>query len=290
MKIAMYSCFSDLVRQKGIEAAADAALAFGCEAVEFIDIHGRPSVIKNEEEAREFRRVLDAKGIKVACYSVGVNLALPEMSGYDSDAAEQYVCHCAKMAALVGSPYLHHTLVTGLNYDEKSYVRDFGKVAQMLLPHACAIADFCNSLGLTVLYEPQGVYVNGRENFTEFYNEMKRRGKRVGVCGDMGNPLFCDWRPEEFFEELASEIRHIHAKDYRLANADELHGSVRAYSSVGRKKIIPVPFGEGDVDIPRCIAAVRTQGYNGAIALEGEYHDVNKEIPLDVAAVKRFIE
>ena len=285
----MYSSFSDLVRQKGIEAAADIALAFGCEAVEFIDVYGKVPTVESEEDAREIRRVLDAKGLCVSCYSVAVDLALPETSGYDSDAAREYVCHSAKMAAIVGSPYLHHTLVLGLNYNEKTYERDFGRVMKMLLPHTLAIADLCNSLGLTVLYEPQGVYVNGRENFTAFYNEMKRQGKRVGVCGDMGNSLFCDWRPEEFFDELAPEIKHMHAKDYSVVNADELSEGVRAYSSVSGKRIIPIAFGEGDVDVPHCIAAVRAQGYDGAISLEGEYYDIDREIPLDVTAVKRFI-
>ena len=289
MKISMYSSFSDLVKQKGIEEAADTALAFGCEAVEFIDIYGKVPTVESEEEAREIRRVLDAKGLSVSCYSVAVDIALPETSGYDSDSAREYVCHSAKMAAIVGSPYLHHTLVLGLNYNEKTYVHDFGRVMKMLLPHTLAIADLCNSLGMTVLYEPQGVYVNGRENFTAFYNEMKRRGKRVGVCGDMGNSLFCDWRPEEFFDELAPEIKHVHAKDYNVVSADELSEGVLAYSSVSGKKIIPTAFGEGDIDVLRCIAAVRAQGYDGAIALEGEYHDIDREIPLDVAAVKRFI-
>ena len=286
MKIAMYSQFSNLVKENGIEAAADIARSYGCEAVEFIDVFGRPSVIDDEKTALEFRRVLKEKGLEVACYSVAVNLVLPSDSSFDSDAAERYVMHSAKMAAIVGSPYLHHTLVLELTYNEKSYVRDFGRVMEMLLPHTCAIADLCNSLGMTVLYEPQGYYANGRERFIAFYNEMKKRGKRVGVCGDMGNSLFCDWRPEDFFEELASEIKHIHAKDYILLT----DGNARGYSSVSGKKIVPVAFGEGDVDVARCISAVCEKGYGGAISLEGEYHDVEREILFDVAAVKRFIE
>ena len=286
MKIAMYSYFSDLVRQRGIEEAADVARSFGCDAVEFIDVYGKTSVIEDEKTALEFRRVLDEKGLKVACYSVAIHVVSPESDGLDEADAERYLMHCAKMAAAVGSPFLHHTLVLTYRYNENSYVRDFEGVKKKLLPHTCAIADLCNSLGLTVLYEPQGVYVNGRENFTSFYCEMKRLGKNVGVCGDMGNSLFCDWRPEEFFEEFAGEIKHIHAKDYKLSN----DGNARGYSSMSGKKIIPVAFGEGDVDVKRCISAVRERGYDGAIALEGEYHDVDIEIPLDVAAVKRFWE
>ena len=224
MKITMYSYFSDLVRQKGIEEAADIACSFGCEAVEFIDVYERPSVIKDEDTAREYRRVLEEKGLKVACYSVAIHVVSPESDGLDETDAERYLMHSAKMAAAVGSPFLHHTLVLTYKYNENSYVRDFESVKKSLLPHTCAVADLCNSLGLTVLYEPQGVYVNGRENFTSFYSEMKRLGKKVGVCGDMGNSLFCDWLPEEFFEEFASEIKHIHAKDYKLTDDTEARG------------------------------------------------------------------
>ena len=55
-----------------------------------------------------------------------------------------------------------------------------------LLERACAVAAYANSLGLTVLYEPQGFYVNGLDGFTRFFEEMKQRGYRIGVCGDVG--------------------------------------------------------------------------------------------------------
>ena len=290
MKISMYANFSTLVDEIGIEGAADAALCGGCNAVEFIDIDTRDSFVPNEKSALEYKHVLDSKGLSVPCYSIGLNLCLPNDDTFDSTDALKRIAHSAKMASLLGSPFLHHTLIRSVSYNPATHVRDFDKVLEKLIPLACEAADICNSLGLTVLYEPQGMYVNGSENFSAFYNEMKRTGKRVGVCGDMGNSLFCDWRPEDFYSKFASEIRHVHAKDYKLADAKDISPKTHAYTSMAGKKIIPTLFGDGDIDVAYCLRTVREAGICKSVSLEGEYGNLKEEMLHDVAVIKRLFE
>ena len=280
MKISMYAWFVDIVAREGIERAADIARELGCEAVEFIDVYGRESFVLNEEIAREYREVLASRGLSVACYSVATDLIKPDDPDYDSEAALEFLFHGARMAASLGSPFLHHTLIRNFRYDEATYNKNFDAVLEKILPYAIRVADYCNSLGLTTLYEPQGLYFNGKERFVEFYSKMKALGKKVGVCGDMGNSLFCDWRPEDFYAAMIDEIKHVHAKDYIFA--DSILDGERIYSSMGGKKIRACPFGEGDVDLGYCFDLLAGKGYCGAVSLEGEYSKPIEQMEQDI--------
>ena len=288
MKISAYAHFVNLVDKLGIEAAADFALAHECEAVEFIDVWGNPSHVKDEQTAREFRRVLDEKGIRVACYSAALNLCKPGDESHDPREELAFLMHAADMAKILGSPFLHHTLVLDLIYDPETYFDDFGKVMDQLIPLACKVADYCEERGLITLYEPQGFYANGRENFSAFYNEMKRRGKKIGVCGDMGNTFFCDWSARDFFDEFADQMLHLHAKDYKLINENETEGAAHVYTSKGGQLLIPTPLGEGDSDVKYCLDKVRALGYDGAVSLEGYYRDLEKEMAYDVEFLEKY--
>lgn len=287
MKISMYAWFVDILARDGIERAADIARELGCEAVEFIDIFGRPSFLPDIETAKHYREVLASRGISVACYSVAVDLIKPDDTEYDSEAALEYVFHAARMAEALGSPFLHHTLIRNFRYDEATYDKDFGAVLERTLPYAIRVADYCERHGLTTLYEPQGLYFNGKERFCEFYHRMKKLGKKVGVCGDMGNSLFCDWRPENFYATMIDEIKHVHVKDYQLPNSAP--EGKRVYSSMGGQRITACPFGEGDIDFGICFDLLREIGYDGALSLEGEYSDPMEQMKKDIAFIKSNI-
>ena len=163
--------------------------------------------------------------------------------------------------------------------------KDFKAVTERLLPHVCRIADRCAEFGITALYEPQGFYVNGKERFPEFYRAVKEKCSDVGICGDIGNPYFSDWRGEDFVTEMASEIRHVHLKDYRLYSADTLPDGVKAYTSMNGTILQPVLMGKGDIDIPYCLDTLKKAGYNGALAFESEYRS-SEEISEDVKYIR----
>ena len=290
MKISAYAHFVNLIDHLGIEAAADFVLAHGCEAVEFIDIFGTPSFVKDEETAKEFKRVLDSKGLTVSCYSVALNLCKPEDPSYDSSEAMAFLRHGADMAKILGSPFLHHTLVLDLKYHPDEYVADFEKVMEKLVPLACEIADICEEHGLITLYEPQGLYANGKENFSKFYYKMKALGKRVGVCGDMGNTFFCDWSAKDFFDEFATEMLHLHAKDYKLICPAEITPEMHVYTSIGGQLLTPTPLGDGDSDVKYCLDKARALGYDGTVSLEGHYVNLEKEMAYDVEFLKNYFD
>ncbi len=254
MKYSMYSHFAELFKERGIESAAEYAVSHGFSAVEFLDFSDTPFMSANE--ARRAREIFDEKGLAVSCYSVGVNL-------FGSDEKEENLKFCAEIAAALGSPYLHHTLVTpyhpiggGLSFDE---------VLSDILPRAKRIADYAQSLGVICLYEEQGHYFNGMAQFRKFFSEIKAMSDNVGVCGDFGNILFVHGDPGDFFEEFASDIKHVHVKDYRVTETAENSTSLMRGDG---KFMTETALGNGLVNVDRCMAALSQAGYDGYFSFE----------------------
>lgn len=284
MNLSMYSGFSDIVKKDGMKKAAETASSLGFNSVEFLDVQNGAPIIPNESAAREYRKILEANGLTTACFSFGISIIDPLDATASAEQAVNSLLHSAEMAALVGSPYFHHTLILTLKRDPDAYESNFALITERLLPHVRRVADRCAELGITALYEPQGFYVNGKDRFTEFYRAVKSYCGNVGVCGDVGNPNFCDWRGEDFISEMASEIRHIHLKNYKLYPANDTGSDVKYRSEKGIG-IRPVLLDSGDIDLPYCLDALKKAGYTGALALESEYRNTD-EINSDIQYLK----
>ena len=268
MKFAMYAGFSDILRSKGAEAAAETASRLGFQAVEFleyIDGSGTP-IIKSMEEARGIRQTLEKHLLSVACYSVGINLWQKGMTAETVTPMEEALCHHARLAAELGSPFLHHTLLLGVD----PYALTMEEALTLIVPVAIRVAKYAHSLGLTCIYEGQGMYVNGVAGYRAFYEAVRAECPWVGVCGDIGNPLFVDEDPLPFFQTFAKEIRHVHIKDYVHADApgNEPDWAQQTRSGSYLRETV---IGHGCIDLASCLAVLREAGYDGIFALENNH-------------------
>ena len=269
MKLSMYTEFYKLLTLHGIAEAARMASISGFDSVEMLDIRGT-GVISDVESAREARRILGDKGLSVSCFSLAIDLIPFDRYGNivgECDNAVETAVRVAKIAKEMGSPYFHHTLVTNLRPDLHRLKPPYDDVFDILIDAAARIAGACNSMGLAVLYEPQGFYVNGSENFGRFYGEMKRLGYDVGVCGDMANTLFVDEPPIEFYRNFAGEFRHVHLKDYKCFGK-EIVPDRKCLLSMDGRVYSETELGEGSVCFRECMKLLKSVGYEGAFSLE----------------------
>ena len=271
MDISMYILFYRTLVTLGAERAAELADLVGFDSVEMLE--GRNLYnIPDEVSARAVRSELDKKGLKMSCYSLATEILSFNEKGELEGLAEgliQKAQRAVPIAKELGSPYFHHTLVLNLNSELHSRRPSFDAVFDALIEGATKIAKKCNEQGMTVLYEPQGLYANGINNFGRFYYEMKRLGYDVGICGDVGNVIFADERPLDFFKKYAEEFRHVHVKDYKsLGKIEALEkGCLRSKSGVAYMETY---IGDGVVDFCGCMDVLKNIGYKGAISLEME--------------------
>ncbi len=263
MNFTMYPQFLRILAERGIRETAAYAANLGFSSVELLEVTGpgHPSVIPDRATAKTVRETLTEYGLTVACYSVGTML-------YNNPAAVDSLKYQAELAAELGCPYLHHTLVTWLKRPENA--PSFDEVLEPVARAAAEVANYAAPLGVTCLYEDQGVYANGVEGFGKFYRAVKDLSPNVGVCGDMGNTLFANESPVPFFEAFIGEIRHVHVKDYLIKNGGENPG-MYWLSTEGGNFVRDTMIGHGNVDLASCMTILKKAGYTGAYAFEIEH-------------------
>lgn len=256
----MYGGFSAALTELGIEGACDRAVEMGFGFVEGFASTAPDAVnaIPDVKTAAELKTALEKRGLYVACHSVFANV-------WGNPDAEEALKRQVDIAAAMGSPYFHHTMLPWLTVTEAE--PSFEEGIERAVEVAAAVADYAAPLGIRCIYEDQGHYVNGVKGFGIFYSEMKKRCSNVGVCGDFGNILFEDERPEVFFAAFAEDICHIHVKDY-LRKEDAVSPGRFWLSAKEDIWLRDTMVGSGIIDFKACMDVLKKVGYNGVFALE----------------------
>ena len=91
---------------------------------------------------------------------------------------------------------------------------------------------------------------------------MLKCHSNVGVCLDVGNTLWVDEDCLAITEKYATNVKHLHLKDYILGVDDT------PYKTHGGKTIKEVALGRGIVDISGALQILESSGYTGAISIE----------------------
>jgi sugar phosphate isomerase/epimerase len=262
MKFSFYSGFNQMLAERGLDATAAWAQENGFSAVEFLNlpIENWHNGVDSVSQAQNVRKTLQSYGLTTACYSVAVNLL-------NGSAAVEHLKRQAELAAELGSPFLHHTLIDSLLLPQDAPT--FQEVFPRVLDGASEVARYCETLGLTCLYEEQGLYFNGKKNLGKFFQAMKKCCKNVGVCGDFGNILFVDESPDSFLKAFKKDVKHVHIKDYTTAltieNREDKEAWLRSRKGVYLKD---VPLGEGVINAQKCFKILKKAGYDGFFSLE----------------------
>lgn len=257
-----YTMFRDDIRSHGLEYAARHTAELGFDSVEFLDIlpSDRPMLplLGSPEYVKE---ILNKYHLSVACYTVALQL----LTDNQADIEQQMMKHI-DFAAAIGAPMVHHTLVPNLSLEKDAPSYDV--VLSKIFDSAERIAAYCNKLGMTCLYEPQGMYFNGVEGLKGFFDKIKGLGYNVGVCGDFGNSVFVDTAPELVFEEFADSIKHVHIKDFLITDNLAEIGDKKAFCSQGGKWLCETDFGSGSIHIDQCFNILKRANYKGKISFE----------------------
>ena len=274
MKYANYSIFSTDFKEFGLDLAVKHTLEMGFNAVEHIENAMVDNAkLQSLSDALRMRKLLDANGLTVSCYSVVLNLLAEDVA-----VQKERMLRHVEYARELGSPFVHHTLVPG--YDREKKTMTLSEVLERIADDAADIAKYCNVNGMMCLYEPQGLYFNGVDGVGAIIREMRSRGLKVGVCGDTGNSIYVDVDPVDIFRTFSRDIVHVHVKDYCYGRAEEAR-----ICSEGGKAISDSRFGEGDCHVKECLAQL--SDYSGDISFE--FKDTDSEMARSIEWVKELM-
>lgn len=257
MHYTMFSGFNAYAAKNGFAEACRYAAALGFSGVEVQ--HSRcPDIFFSVEDAKTACTHLRRYRLDASCYSVSSCL-------YRDADAEALVCRHIEYAAALGAPYVHHTLIPWLVLPPDA--PSFEDTLSVVTDAAERIANFARPLGITVIYENQGLYFNGVRGFDAFFREVHRRCPNTGVCGDMGNSLFVDEGAEHFFDAFRDHLRHVHVKDYLRTSAKPENADGWRITR-GGNYLYETVVGEGAVNVRDCMRILRQIDYSGSVGLE----------------------
>ncbi|MBO5733380.1 MAG: sugar phosphate isomerase/epimerase [Clostridia bacterium] len=207
------------------------------------------------EAAKRIKEYADSKGIGFSCFSVYINLV-----GDDRKEQLERLKDYAQVAAILGSPYLHHTIANDfsnpdnvLPYKEILFQRGIDAVRE--------IYDYCKPLGVRAVYEEQGFLFNGIEGYKKFLDTVNRD---VGVVADFANIRQAGDNICDFIEAFSDRIVHAHIKDVLLNDEQGTTGLKTLPGNYMHEAII----GTGDIDIKRGIELLKNSDFNGFYGIE----------------------
>ncbi len=233
------------------------------------------------EYAKEFRRRMDDAGLNVPCFSIGVNLA--DEGRFDAiEKAKKY----AEAAAIVGSPYLHHTIVydcSNPDYAHENKDRLFNEGMESVR----IISDYAKSLGIKTIFEDQGYIFNGVENMKKFFDVVDRD---CGLVADFGNIAYADEKVEDLIKALPDKVEHVHVKDIQYFLKDD--PNAKGSPTYNYNFANGCAFGDGNVNFDAAFSALKEIGYNGYFAIEGYFYveDPKKSFKKNLEITNYYLE
>lgn len=128
------------------------------------------------------------------------------------------------------------------------------------------VVDIASSFGLECSYHPHlGTIVEGPEAL-----ERLMALSKIKFCPDTAHLTAGGGNPVELIEKYADRLAHVHLKDFKYATGEFL------------------PLGQGDIDFPGVLAAVRSSGYDSWLMVELDSFDGDPRVAAEIS--KRYLD
>jgi len=225
------------------DAALRAAKELGFDGVELdVGAKYKDTLFWNPDARAQLVQVMNEVGISVPCVCIGglwqLSPASPEATVREE--AQEFirgtVLNCAEVGAYTILAPINDARGQGYDVAKERWLEIMKQVAPVAEEkHVCVALENC---GCSAQYQLELVEAVGSPYVRAYF--------------DMANSKGVGEDPVEAIRLLGRHVAHVHAKDL-------------AYDGDKRQN---VPLGEGLVDIPGCIAALKKVGYDDYLTLE----------------------
>lgn len=256
MKFSFYCGFTRALTERGAAGSVAYARELGFSAVEALPC----GALSTEAQARELKTALDNEGLVMSCFSIGINLF-----GENAQQSEEKLYHIVDLAHILGAPYVHHTLAAGIS-TRKFGTPGFDEIFDEVVERAGRVSDYAAQAGIRTIYEDQGYFFNGADNFDRFLTALNR--ENTGVCADFGNSFYVGENPEHFIGRNTHRIYNVHFKDYLRKSGNEPDPGEGWHQSRDGDFLRETVVGHGIVNIVSCLRLLVQSGYDGYYASE----------------------
>jgi len=223
--------------------------------VEGVDITGGHVAAHTTAEVKQ---MLADAGLVTSAYIGGANLTMSD-EAQRAEALDEIRAVIDTAAEYETDNLLVTTGACAQGQDKAEGRRNVAAGLAQVLPHA-------EACGITVSIEDFGSPLAPYQTSDECMETCELAGPGLKVTYDSGNMVMGDEDPVEFLHAVKSRMSHAHAKDWKLLPADADKG----LTSRAGKKYIGEVVGDGVLDYPAIIAALKDMGYEGFLSFEFE--------------------
>lgn len=237
-------------------------------------------------EPKQLRLELMERKLEMVTAFVPVDLANPEAH----EAGFQEAVRTAKLLASVGARLI--LLSDAMN---KSRIAVAGRVdpardgmsdeqwngAARIITR---IAEACGELGLsTAFHHHAGSYIETPEEIARLCDSV--HSELLGLCLDTGHYFYGGGDPVEAARKYGSRVWHLHLKDVRQSALEQARGEGIGFLDAVRRGVF-CELGQGAVDVPRVIDALKAGGFTGWAIVEQDTDPTQEGVDPYASAVR----
>ncbi|MBT1002263.1 TIM barrel protein [Paenarthrobacter sp. DKR-5] len=218
------------------KAVLDIASA-GYAGVEMFD----GNLAEYADRPEELRGILDTAGVSLVSVYTGANFIYADILPDEM----HRIRRSAELAAAFGA----ERLVVGGGAQRASGTQgeDYARLGAAL----DQVTDVAESFGLSASYHPHlSTIVEGPEEL-----ERLMALTRIGFCPDTAHLAAGGADPAAMIRKYPDRIRHVHLKDFR------------------KDPFAFLPLGQGELDFPDIVAAIKESGYDSWLMVELDEYD-----------------
>lgn len=241
--------------------AADTAVKYGIQHLEFAAIHGQYFIqamgyepgISLQSNPRALKRYCDQKGLKISQIDGSYPFMGPDGSAY----GVQYVQQSIRFAAELDCPMVD--TVDGA-FEIEGFSRD--EVYRITCDNYRQVLSWAEDYRVVINVEPHGPYTNDIEFMLNLFKHFDSEWLRCNF--DTGNTFIAGHDPLEYLKALRPYVSHCHIKDVSAGLAAAVRGEETGIAC----SEVPIGGGVNAENIKRCLGYLKQTGWSGVVSLE----------------------
>ena len=210
-------------------------------------------------------------GIKLVNYSVLADLCVTDEAAFERE-VERIQCE-VDVAAALEIPRMRHDISAFRRPLGENGVANFDQLLPTMIEGAKRITNYAKAKGVMTLIENHGFFVNGCDRVERVINGVDDENYQLLL--DTGNIVCMDEDPEVAAIRLAARAKMIHLKDFYVRRNDpgdstQFDCGGHWFRSLAGRYLRGAILGQGDLDVPAMLSAIKGSGYDGPIVIEFE--------------------
>jgi len=250
------------------KTAADSAVKYGIEHLEFSAIHGQYFIqamgydpgVSLQANPRALKRYCDKMGLRISQIDGSFPLMGPEGSAF----GVQYVQQSIRFAAELGCPMVD-TVDGALEIE--GFSRD--EVFRITCDNYHQCLPWAEDYGVVINVEPHGPYTTDGDFMERLFTHFESEYLRLNF--DTGNTFIAGLDPLEYVKRFRKYLSHAHIKDVSASLAAAARGEETGIAT----SEVPIGGGVNAENIKKCIEFMKKTEWSGVVSIECYGSDEN---------------